>query len=109
MSRYIDCVELELLNGDHILLPNVWSKIYNLKENTRVKLKLISKFPFISFEKERYVKFRFRTHYETLDSMFDPSFNVRCSLSQLAFLFGVDFRKFEETLLDYDLGRYQQL
>jgi hypothetical protein len=103
MSRYIDCVELELLNRNHVLLPNDWSKVYNLKEKSRVKLKLVSRFPFISFEKERYVKFRFRTQYKTIDSLYDPSFNVRCSLSQLAFIFGVNFRPFEKSLVEHDL------
>lgn len=103
MSRYINKVEIELLNGNRILLPNDWFKVYGLKEKIRVKLKLVSKFPFISFEKERYVKFKFRTHYESLDSIFDPCFKVKCNLSQLAFLFGVNFTQFEQSLVEHDL------
>ena len=103
MSRYINHVELELLNGTRILLPNEWFKIYNLKEKIRVKLKFISKFPFISFEKERYVQFNFRKCYESLDSILDPRFKVKCNLSQLAFLFGVNFTQFEQSLVEHDL------
>ena len=102
MSRYINKVEIELLNGNRILLPNDWFKVYSLKEKIRVKLKLVSKFPFISFEKERYVKFKLRTHYESLDSIFDPCFKVKCNLSQLAFLFGVNFTPFEKSLIEHD-------
>ena len=105
MSRYNNNIELELLNGDHIFISNEWSKIYQLKEKSRIKMKLISRFPFISFEKERYVKFRFRTQYDTLDSIFDPRFKVRCSLSQLAFIFGVDFTPFDKSLVEHDLNQ----
>lgn len=109
MNRFANSIEVELLNGEHILIENDWSKLYNIKEKTRHFIKMVSRFPFLTLEKEKYVKFKFRKQYTYLDSPFDPSFKVRCSLSQLAALFGVDFRKFEETLLYHDLGKYQQL
>ena len=97
-------VEIELLSGKRILLPNKWDKIYDLCEKTRWLLRRAEAFPFFKFEKQRYVKFKFRTRFETIDDFFDPKFRVKCTLSQFASMFGIKVTPFERMLVENDLA-----
>ena len=98
-----DVIEIELLNGTRILLPKDWSKIYKLEEKTAWHLGLSSAFPFLKLKKQCYVSFKFRTHYETLDDFFDPTYTVNCTLTQFASMFNINVLPFEKTLVENDL------
>lgn len=97
-------VEIELLSGNRILLPKRWEKIYNLCEKTRWIIRRSSVFPFFKFEKQRYVKFKFRTHYETINDFSDPTYRANCTLRQFAFIFGIEISSFEQMLVENDLA-----
>ena len=88
-------VEIELLSRKRILLPKRWEKVYNACEKTRWLIRRSSTFPFFKFENKRYVKFKFRTHYETVNDFSDPTYRVNCTLSQFASMFGVEISPFE--------------
>ena len=97
-------VEIELLSRKRILLPKSWEKVYNICEKTRWLIRRASTFPFFKFEKQRYVKFKFRTQYETIDSFCDPTYRVNCTLSQFASIFGVEIPPFERVIVENDLA-----
>ena len=97
-------IELELCNGNRILLPDDWSRIYNLRECTRKSYTFSRRFPFIKIIKKPYVSFRFMTTYLTLKDSDDLRLNVNCSLLQFASLFGVNVIQFEKALVDHDLS-----
>lgn len=97
-------VEIELLSRKRILLPKSWEKIYNVCEKTRWLIRRSSTFPFFKFEKKRYVKFKFRTHYETLNDLSDPTYRANCTLSQFVFIFGIEILSFEQMLVENDLA-----
>ena len=96
-------VEIELLSGKRIILPKRWEKVYNACEKTGWLIRMSSAFPFFKFEKCRYVKFKFRTHYETLNDRLDPTYRVNCTLFQFASMFGVEIEPFERMLVENDL------
>ena len=99
-------IELELLNKNRILLHvDTWRKIYGLVEKNRVIVYFCKKFPFISFKTRPFVAFKVRTKYEYLDSFLDPTFKVNCNLREFMKLFGQEFVKFEETIVDYDVNQ----
>ena len=97
-------IEIELLSGNRILLLSQWEKVYNLCEKTRWLIRRSSTFPFFKFEKKRYVKFKFRTHYETINDFSDPTYRVNCTLYQFASMFGVEISPFEKVLVENDLA-----
>ena len=96
-------VEIELINKKRTLLVKNWRKVYNIYENTRWLLRRASTFPFFKFEKKRYVKFRFRTHYDTIDDFRDPEYKANCTLLQFAALFDASVTSFEKTIVRSDL------
>ena len=98
-----DLVEIEDLNGNRFLIDNHWSKIYDLVEKTRFVVRWCSRFPFVHFEKQRYCSFKFRTIYTTLNSFFDKRYKINCNLSQLAALFGIEFKEFDRTIVMHDV------
>ena len=98
-------VEIELLSGKRIILPKRWEKVYNACEKTRWLIRMSSTFPFFKFEKRRYVKFNFRTQYETLNDRLDPTYRVNCTLCQFASIFSVEIEPFERMLVENDLTR----
>lgn len=97
-------VEIELLSGNRILLPNQWEKVYNACEKTGWLIRMSSAFPFFKFEKKRYVKFKFRTHYEMINDFYDPTYRANCTLRQFAFIFGIEISFFEQMLVENDLA-----
>ena len=97
-------VEIELLSGKRILLPKLWEKVYNLCEKTRWLIRRSSTFPFCKFEKKCYVKFKVRTHYETINDFSDPTYRVNCTLRQFASMFGIEISSFEQMLVENDLA-----
>lgn len=97
-------IEIELINGNRVLLEQKWNKVYNLCEKTRWLLKRTPVFPFFKFEKQRYVKFKFMTAYETITSCTDPTYRVKCTLLQFASMFGIKISPFEKTLVENDLA-----
>ena len=97
-------IEIELLNGKHTLLKRDWDKVYGISEKTRWLFKLKSAFPFFKLEKQQYVKFKFRTHYEALNDFSDPCYRVKLTPLQLANLYGVKVRPFEQAVVENDLA-----
>ena len=97
-------VEIELLHGKRILLPKCWEKVYNVCEKTGWIIRMSSAFPFFTFEKCRYVKFKFMTQYETIGDRLDPTYRVNCTLCQFASIFGVEISHFEKMLVENDLA-----
>ena len=101
-----DSIEIELLNGKRMLLQNDWKKVYNICEKTKKIFKFLPKFPFIKIEKIKYVSFNFMTHYEAMQSISDPKYNVKCSLQQFASLFDVTIVPFEYGLIAGDFKKH---
>lgn len=101
------CVEIELINGHRMLIDNDWSKVYSIEEKIKKSFKLISSFPFVEVENKKYVTFMYRTKSEYLNSEDDPVYNVNCSISQLAKLFGVKVTEFEKAMIEHDIESYE--
>lgn len=93
-------IELHLVNGEKIMLKIDWKKVYNLKELRKRTFKFTKKFPFLCISSFPYTTFRYRTHYEYLDSMLDPVYNVDCPLTAFMSLIGVDYEKFEDAVVE---------
>lgn len=96
-------IEIELCNGEKILIERCWSKIYSLFEITKRSFKFVKRFPFIEVTKRRCCSFKIRTKYESFDSILDPKYEVNCTLVQFAQLFGVEIRSFEEAIVKNDI------
>ena len=96
-------IEIELTNGDRVLVENNWKKVYDVKESEKSCITFSHKFPFFKVVKHRYVSFKIQTEYETLKSFLDPRYHVHCSLVQLAKMFDVDVKPFELNVVENDL------
>lgn len=92
-----EMIEVEVLSGKRFLLDNDWSKVYKLVEKTKSIIRLHSKFPFIFFEKKTFCEFKFKTFYSELTSVFDKRYKVNCNILQLASLFDVNVKQFDES------------
>lgn len=95
-------VEVELLDGSKKLLTRDWNRIYNLNEKISSKLKLTSKFPFFKHEFQRYVRFNFMRYGKP--TSYDDTYTVKCTILQLAKLFGV-----EDTIVSFASSINSQL
>lgn len=100
-----DLIEIELLNGNRIFVPfDSFRKIYSVCEKTRYILEWTCVFPFFKFKKTTYVKFKLRTHYDTINDSEDPTYRAKCTLIQFAYLFKVNVASFEATRIESDLN-----
>lgn len=97
-------IEIELINGNRILLSSEWGKVYKLIEKTRLVIKFAKKFPFVYISTKQYTQFKYRSIYETINSAFDPTYRVNCTIVQLAALFGEHVTTFEEGMIDSTLS-----
>lgn len=97
-------IELELMNGNRVILQKDWGKVYSLKEKNCHCIKFTATFPFLRISRKRYVSFKFRTTYETLNSCDDPRYNVNCTLIELAKLFGEYVKQFELNVVENDVN-----
>ena len=100
MSRM---VEVKLVNGNRVLLPNDFRRVYNLVEKTTTCITWTAKFPFLKFEKHTYVKFKFESCHSVSKNIYDPVYKVDCMALQLASLFDVNAKPFEFSVITYDL------
>lgn len=84
----ISHVEVELLDGSKKLLARDWNRVYNLVEKSVSELKFTSKFPFFKHKFQRYAQFKFMSYGKP--STYDNVYAVKCTILQLAKLFGVE-------------------
>ena len=103
MNVYMNMIEIETISGNRFLIDNDWSKVYNLVEKTRYVMKLQTKFPFIVFKKHTFCDFKFKTVYNTLRSCFDKRIKANCNILQLASLFDVNVKCFDESCTNHDM------
>ena len=98
-----DIIEIELLSGKHTLLPKRFDKVYDICEKWTHNIKFTKHFPFISVSKVKFVSFKFRTEYETVNSEEDPRYYVNCTLAHLCRMFGIDIVTWERSCIENDL------
>ena len=98
-------IEIELLNGKHIMIDDDVEKIHDACEKTKSKLRFSLKFPFVKVEKIRYTEFQYRQKYESFNKSDDPIYKVNCRLVQFMNLIGVDVKPFpyEQFKIEDDL------
>ena len=96
-------IELELVDGTRVLVTSDWSKLYNIREHTKRKLKLCSKFPFIYKHEEKLTTFTCQDCYNTIRSAHDSMYTVKMSLQELALAYGQKIMTFEECKVNADL------
>lgn len=82
-------VEVELLDGSKKLLLRDWDRLYRITEREASKLVWSFKFPFLRRETTRYVEFYYQK-YDNQRTSFDAHFKVKCTILQLAKLFGAE-------------------
>lgn len=99
-------IEIELTNGKRILVENDWEKIYDVKEKFRFKFKLMKKFPFFKIIRQRIVSFKVHKTYNYMESVFDPSYAIKNSLLDLATMFGVSVKSFEQNMIECELKNF---
>lgn len=97
-------LELLLVNGKRVLIDKNWEKVYNIHEKQYYKINFSKHFPFISIVKKPCTVFKFRTQYQYMDSILDPTYKVDCTLVQLGSLFEVNVIPFEQSRIEKDLN-----
>lgn len=102
--RHLEYIEIELTNGNRVLLQKDWEKVYSLEEKNCRCIEFTIKFPFLRISKKRYVSFKFRTTYETMNSLCDSRYCVNCTLIELAKMFDVDVKPFELNVVENDMN-----
>ena len=102
--RHLEYIEIELTNGNRVLLQKDWEKVYSLKEKNCCCIEFTSKFPFLRIFRKRCVSFKFRTTYETMNSFCDSRYHVNCTLIELAKMFDVDVKPFELNVVENDMN-----
>ena len=103
MESQMPFVEVKLIGGKRIMLERNPEKVFNVCEKTYLKWHFHKHFPFICFERKPCVSFKFRIHYETLNSSRDPTFCVDCTMKHFSKLFDFNVVGFEETCIEEDL------
>ena len=103
MNKNMDYIELELTNGNRIVLENNIDKVYNIHEKYSRHISFTSSFPFFKITKTKYTSFRFRTYYETINSMGDKRYKVNCTLVALVKMFGGAVKEFEQSCIEGEL------
>ena len=104
--RQPELIEIELTNSNRVVLQKDWEKVYDLTEQNSHCIEFTSKFPFLRISRKRYVSFKFRTTYETMNSLCDSRYNVNHTLIELAKMFGVDVKPFELNVVEHDLNAF---
>ena len=95
-------IEIELTNGNHIVIKNNWDKIYNICEKTYATWHLTSRFPFIAIRHHRYTSFKIQEGVY-VKTCYDKRYKVNCTLCQFASMFGVKLKSFEQACVEADL------
>lgn len=98
-------IEIELLDGNHVLIDADVERIHDASEKIKTKIYFSSKFPFLKTKKVRYTKFQCRPAYESFNSDDDPVYKVNCKLVQFMKLIGIDVKPFpyEQFKIEDDL------
>jgi len=98
-------IELELLDGEHVLIDNAIERIHNASEKIKTKFCFSSKFPFLKITKVRYTEFQCRPASESYNRLDDPVYSVNCRLVQFMNLIGVEVKPFpyEQFKIEDDL------
>ena len=99
----MNMIEIETISGNRLLIDNDWSKVYNLVEKTRYVMKLQTTFRFIVFKKHIFCDFKFKTIYNTLTSWCNKRIKAKCNILQLASLFDVNVKCFDESCINHDM------
>lgn len=79
-------------------------KVYSLEEKNCRCIEFTTKFPFLRISRKRYVSFKFRTIYETMNSLCDSRYHVNCTLIELAKMFDIDVKPFELNVVENDMN-----
>lgn len=87
-------IEIELLDGRHILIDDDVERIHNASEKIKTKFHFLCRFPFLKTTKVRYTEFQYRPAYEAYNSSSDPVYRANCRLVQFMNLIGVEMNPF---------------
>lgn len=100
-------IEIELLDGRHVLFNDDAERIHNAVEKIKSKICFSSKFPFLKTKKVRYTEFQCRPADEAFNRDSDPVYKANCRLVQFLNLIGVDVKPFpyEQFKIEDDLHR----
>ncbi len=98
-------IEIELLNGRHILIDDDVRRIHDVVEKIKTKICFSSKFPFLKIIKVRYTEFKCRPAYESYNNDDDPVYTANCRLVQFMNLIGIEVKPFpyEQFQIENDL------
>lgn len=98
-------IEIELLDGRHMLIDDDVQRIHDAVEKIRTKICFSRKFPFWKIVKVRYTEFQCRPAYESYNNDNDPVYTANCRLMQFMNLIGVDAKPFpyEQFKIEDDL------
>ena len=98
-------IEIELLDGQHVLFDNDAGRMHNVVEKIKTKIYFSSKFPFLKTKKIRYTEFQYRPVDESFNRESDPVYRANCRLVQFMNLIGVEVKPFpyEQFKIEDDL------
>ncbi len=98
-------IELELLDGEHVLIDNAVERIHNASEKIKTKFCFSCRFPFLKIKKVRYTEFQCRPACESYNNPRDPVYRANCRLVQFMSLIGVEVKPFpyEQFKIEDDL------
>lgn len=97
-------IEIELIDGSRTLIPNDWSRVYDVREFTKKSCKFVARFPFIKIIRERCTSFWIEDLPGIPSKEFDQHYKAQCSIAQLAKLFGIQYVELEKTLVLTDIN-----
>lgn len=89
MGANIDYIEITCAGGTVTVLKRDWNRVYDMREFHKSGVCRVKKFPFFSFERRAFTRFRFQEKYETIQSDGDREFVVPYTCTELAKMFGV--------------------
>ena len=100
-------IEIELLDGKHVLIDDAVERIHDVSEKIKTKFCFSCRFPFLKITKVRYTEFQCRPACESYNRPADPVFTANCRLVQFLNLIGVDVKPFpyEQFKIEDDLCR----
>lgn len=86
------------------MIPNDWSRIYDVREFTKKSCKFVARFPFIKIIRERCTSFWVEDLPGLPSHVYDKHYKAQCSIAQLAKLFRAQYVELEKTLVLADVN-----
>lgn len=89
MDTITNYIEITCADGTITVLKRDWNRVYDMHEFHKSGVSCMKKFPFFSFKRRAFTRFRFQEKYQTIQSDGDREFVVPYTCIELARMFGI--------------------